>query len=47
MNKIDHAELPEDVKKLNGDSADLLKETIKELEEALKKAKEKRRGRKS
>ena len=44
VNKINDHDLPETVKRLNGDSSDMLKKTIKELEEALKKAKERKRG---
>lgn len=44
MNKIDEQRLPEEVEKLNGDSADKLKKCIDDLNEAVETVKEQRRN---
>jgi len=46
MNRIKKQELPEEIKRLNGDSADKLRKCIDDLNDAVNDAKEKRRGRK-
>jgi hypothetical protein len=44
MNRIKKQELPEKVKKLNGDSADKLRKCIDDLNEAVETVKEQRRN---